>query len=114
MQVHLTCGDQPASFGYEENDAKMFAEWGVDYLKYDFCYCPDYGSENNDYKMAIARYQTMGNALKATGRPIVYQHLRVGSPFAVAYGEKRLAVSSGVFHMMLAINGMNHAMNTAR
>jgi len=68
----LTCGDQPASFGYEENDARMFAEWGVDYLKYDYCYCPDYGSENNDYKMAIARYQTMGNALKATGRPIVY------------------------------------------
>ena len=68
----MTCGDQPASFGYEENDAKMFAEWGVDYLKYDYCYCPDYGSENNDYKMAIARYKTMGDALKATGRPIVY------------------------------------------
>lgn len=68
----LTCGDQPASFGYEENDARMFADWGVDYLKYDYCYCTDYGSENNDYKMAIARYQTMGNALKATGRPIVY------------------------------------------
>jgi len=68
----MTCGDQPASFGYEANDAKMFAEWGVDYLKYDYCYCPDYGSENNDYKMAIARYKTMGDALKATGRPIVY------------------------------------------
>lgn len=68
----LTCGDQPASFGYEQNDAKMFAEWGIDYLKYDYCYCTDYGSENNDYKMAIARYKTMGDALKATGRPIVY------------------------------------------
>lgn len=68
----MTCGDQPGSFGYEENDAKMFAEWGVDYLKYDYCYCPDYGSENNDYKMAIARYKAMGDALKATGRPIVY------------------------------------------
>lgn len=68
----MTCGDMPASFGFEENDAKMFAEWGVDYLKYDFCYCPDYASLHNDYKMAIARYKTMGDALKATGRPIVF------------------------------------------
>ena len=68
----LTCGDRPGSFGYEEKDAKLFAEWGVDYLKYDFCYCPDYASLHNDYKMAIARYKAMGDALKATGRPIVF------------------------------------------
>lgn len=68
----LTCGDRPGSFGYEEKDARLFAEWGVDYLKYDFCYCPDYGSQHNDYKMAIARYKAMGDALKATGRPIVF------------------------------------------
>ena len=68
----LTCGDRPASFGYEEKDARLFAEWGVDYLKYDYCYCPDYASENNDYKMAIARYKAMGDALKATGRPIIF------------------------------------------
>ena len=68
----MTCGDQPASYGYEEKDAKMFADWGVDYLKYDYCYCNDYASLNNDYKMAISRYKTMGDALKATGRPIVY------------------------------------------
>jgi len=68
----MTCGDQPASYGYEEKDAKMFAEWGVDYLKYDYCHCPDYASLNNDYKMAISRYKTMGDALRATGRPIVY------------------------------------------
>jgi alpha-galactosidase len=68
----MTCGDRPGSFGYEEKDAKLFAEWGVDYLKYDYCYCTDYASTNNDYKMAIERYRKMGNALKATGRPIVY------------------------------------------
>jgi len=68
----LTCGERPGSYGYEEKDAKLFAEWGADYVKYDYCHCPDYGSENNDYKMAAARYQAMGNALKATGRPIVY------------------------------------------
>lgn len=68
----LTCGDRPGSFGFEEKDARLFAEWGVDYLKYDFCYCPDYGSQHNNYKMAIARYKAMGDALKATGHPIVF------------------------------------------
>ncbi len=68
----MTCGDQPGSYGYEEKDAKLFAEWGIDFLKYDYCYCNDYGSENNDYKMAIDRYKKMGDALKATGRPILY------------------------------------------
>ncbi len=68
----LTCGDMPGSYGYEEKDAKLFAEWGVDFLKYDYCYCPDLVSSNNDYKMAISRYKAMGDALKATGRPILF------------------------------------------
>ena len=67
-----TCGGMPGSFGYEENDARLFAEWGADFLKYDYCYCPDYVSANNDFMMAIARYMRMGNALKATGRPVVF------------------------------------------
>ncbi len=67
-----TCGRMPGSFGYEENDARLFAEWGVDFLKYDYCFSPDYVSANNDFMMAIARYMRMGDALKATGRPIVY------------------------------------------
>jgi len=67
-----TCGDMPGSYGYEEKDAALFAGWGVDFLKYDYCYCPDYVSANNDYKMAIARYKAMGDALKRTGRPIIF------------------------------------------
>ncbi len=67
-----TCGEMPGSYGYEEKDAQLFAEWGVDYLKYDYCFCPDYVSANNDYMMAIERYKKMGDALKATGRPIVF------------------------------------------
>ncbi|HEY9342398.1 MAG TPA: glycoside hydrolase family 27 protein [Hanamia sp.] len=68
----LTCGDMPGSYGYEEKDAKLFASWGVDFLKYDYCYVPELVSFNNDYKMAIDRYKAMGDALKATGRPILY------------------------------------------
>ncbi len=67
-----TCGEQPGSYGYEEKDAKTFAEWGVDFLKYDYCFCNDFASENNDYRMAIDRYKKMGDALKATGRPILF------------------------------------------
>src|SRR5712672_289678 len=34
---NLTCAKYPASLGHEEQDAKMYAEWGIDYLKYDLC-----------------------------------------------------------------------------
>jgi alpha-galactosidase len=67
-----TCGRQPGSFGFEDKDARLFAAWGADYLKYDYCFCVDRLSANNDYKMAIERYKRMGDALKATGRPIVF------------------------------------------
>ena len=60
-----TCGGKPASFGYEEIDARTFAEWGVDFLKYDFCYRPP-GVE------AVTLYRRMGQALRATGRPILF------------------------------------------
>ncbi|WP_018611700.1 glycoside hydrolase family 27 protein [Segetibacter koreensis] len=67
-----TCGEMPGSYGYEKKDARLFAEWGIDFLKYDYCFCPDFVSANNDYKMAISRYKAMGDALKATGRPILF------------------------------------------
>jgi alpha-galactosidase len=68
----LTCGGMPGSYGYEAKDAELFAEWGIDYLKYDYCHCPDDGSMNNDYRMAVSRYKTMGDALHVTGRPVVF------------------------------------------
>ena len=60
-----TCGGKPASYGYEDIDASTFADWGVDFLKYDFCYVPPNVNP-------VALYQRMGQALRATGRPIVY------------------------------------------
>jgi len=58
-----TCAGRPGSRGYEYQDARQYAAWGVDYLKFDWC---NTGTEN-----AEAAYTTMHNALKATGRPIV-------------------------------------------
>ncbi|MFJ4828510.1 NPCBM/NEW2 domain-containing protein [Streptomyces sp. NPDC088747] len=65
-----TCNDAgfPGALGHEYSDAQQFADWGVDYLKYDNC--------NNQGVDAISRYTTMRDALRAasrtTGRPIVY------------------------------------------
>jgi alpha-galactosidase len=59
-----TCGDYPGSEGYEIKDAKLFASWGIDYLKYDWC--------NTSGLNAEKAYTTMRDALYATGRPIVY------------------------------------------
>ncbi|MFJ6916096.1 NPCBM/NEW2 domain-containing protein [Streptomyces sp. NPDC101133] len=54
----------PGALGHEYSDARQFADWGVDYLKYDNC--------NNQGVDARQRYTTMRDALAATGRPIVY------------------------------------------
>ncbi len=60
-----TCADYPSSFDYEYIDAQTFADWGVDYLKYDFCNFPDTAN-------CKQRYRTMSMALKATGRDILF------------------------------------------
>ncbi|HEX8868117.1 MAG TPA: ricin-type beta-trefoil lectin domain protein [Lentzea sp.] len=54
------------SKGHEVQDARTFASWGVDYLKYDWCS----GSGTRDEQ--VARFTIMRDALRATGRPIVY------------------------------------------
>jgi alpha-galactosidase len=59
-----TCQKQPGSFGHEEEDAKAFASWEVDYLKYDNCY--------NNGDPPESRYPPMRDALNKTGRPIFF------------------------------------------
>lgn len=59
-----TCAGYPGSMGHEYQDARNFAAWGVDYLKYDWC-----ATGTRDAKEA---YTTMRDALFAAGRPIVF------------------------------------------
>ena len=61
----LTCAGYPSSYDHEFQDAALFASWGVDYLKYDYCNFP----KNAD---GMNRYHTMSMALKATGREICF------------------------------------------
>jgi alpha-galactosidase len=60
----LTCQKRPGSRGYEFQDARQYAAWGVDYLKYDWC---STGTQN-----APASYSIMRDALLKSGRPIVF------------------------------------------
>jgi alpha-galactosidase len=60
----MTCQKRPGSRGHEYQDAAQYASWGADYLKYDFCY--------GDFLDPRAAYETMSDALRASGRPIVF------------------------------------------
>ena len=59
-----TCGGHPGSFEHEFDDAETFAEWGVDYLKYDYCYKPD-------HIPGEVLYKRMSMALRNCGRDIM-------------------------------------------
>ncbi len=60
-----TCCSKPASYGYEEIDAQTFADWEIDFLKYDSCFVP----ASVDIP---SLYKRMGQALRMTGRDIVF------------------------------------------
>lgn len=66
-----TCACYPGSFGHEYQDAIMYASWGVDYLKYDWCYHTDINPKG--------AYRLMRDALRASGRPIFFSMCEWGS-----------------------------------
>jgi alpha-galactosidase len=82
-----TCGGYAGSLDHEVQDAKMYAQWGVDFLKYDLCSFAD-NMENFQqqhpenpmarYELMISAFRKMGDALKATGRPILYSLCQYG------------------------------------
>lgn len=67
-----TCGGHPGSFEHEFDDAETFAEWGVDYLKYDYCYKPD-------YIPGEILYKRMSTALRNCGRDIMFSACNWGN-----------------------------------
>jgi alpha-galactosidase len=80
----FTCGGYVGTYGHEEQDARTFAGWGIDYLKYDWC------SASRLYPNSGLRasYQKMGEALLRCGRPIVYSLCEYGSGEVWAWGPK--------------------------
>lgn len=68
----MTCAKRPGSIGHEYQDAKQYSNWGVDYLKEDWCNTlPGQNSESS--------YTLMRNALADSGRPIVFSICEWGS-----------------------------------
>jgi alpha-galactosidase len=65
-----TCGGYPGSLGYEKVDAKAWAEWGFDYLKYDNCYNQ---GESGTPKLSYDRYKKMGYVLHGSRFEHSYQ-----------------------------------------
>ncbi len=98
-----TCGGCAGSYGYEKQDAQIYARWGFDYLKYDWC---SYGNVidgmpgNDPYKVgalsyrggnqlitAVKPFQVMGDALKAQPRDIVYSLCQYGMSDVWKWGD---------------------------
>ncbi len=69
-----TCQQYEGSYGHEEQDARSFALWGIDYLKYDWCGAARVYTDED----MRAAYQKMGDALLKAGRPIVYSLCQYG------------------------------------
>ncbi|XP_010031355.2 alpha-galactosidase 1 [Eucalyptus grandis] len=78
---YFTCSKtMPGSLGHEEQDAKTFAAWGIDYLKYDNC--------NNDGTKPTVRYPVMTRALMKAGRPIFFSLCEWGDLHPALWGAK--------------------------
>jgi len=80
----VTCAGYEGSYGHEEQDARTFADWGIDYLKHDWCSA---GRIYNDADLRAA-YQKMGAALAKSGRPIVYSLCEYGMGDVWTWGPK--------------------------
>jgi alpha-galactosidase len=79
-----TCAGYEGSYAHEAQDAKTYAAWGVDYLKYDWC------SAGRLYKDDAMQpiYQKMAKALRSTGRPIVFSLCQYGRNDVWTWGPK--------------------------
>jgi alpha-galactosidase len=85
----MTCAKRPGSRDHEAQDARTYAEWGVDYLKYDWC--------NTDGQDTRDSYARMSQALRASGRPIVFSICEWGGtrPWLWAQGIGHLWRATG-------------------
>ncbi|XVF67071.1 hypothetical protein PTKIN_Ptkin10aG0091300 [Pterospermum kingtungense] len=78
---YFTCSKRmPGSLGHEEQDAKTFASWGIDYLKYDNCH--------NDDSKPTERYPFMTRALMKAGRPIFFSICEWGDLHPAQWGAR--------------------------
>ncbi|MBT2117183.1 glycoside hydrolase family 27 protein [Dyella sp. LX-66] len=80
-----TCAGYEGSYGHVEQDARTWAAWGIDYLKYDLCSGEGIFRQPQEVRLA---YQQMGQALRATGRRIVYSLCQYGRDDVGSWGRE--------------------------
>ena len=78
-----TCSGYPGSLGFEEQDARLWASWEIDFLKYDYCNAPMF-----DQAIAIERYTRMGEALRSSGREFLYSLCEWGNQAPHLWGRQ--------------------------
>lgn len=85
-----TCAKYEGSLGHEEQDARTYASWGIDYLKYDLCGLREQmkaaPSQEAAHKIMVDAYIKMRDALRSTGRPIVYSLCQYGNDAVWRWG----------------------------
>jgi alpha-galactosidase len=79
-----TCAGYEGSYLHEVQDAKTWASWGVDYVKYDWCSASVMFKPEDEH----AVYQIMGDALRAAGRPIVFSLCQYGQQSVQTWGAR--------------------------
>ncbi len=84
----LTCGGYTGSYGHEEQDARTFASWGVDYLKYDLCSYRKMMTDQNDPRQLMPPYEKMYRALRKQNRDIVYSLCEYGNGRVWEWGAR--------------------------
>lgn len=86
----LTCEKFPGSYQHEEQDAKTYAEWGIDYVKYDLCgfraVMKTAASPDEAHQMMVDAYAKMHKAILATGRPMVFSMCQYGNDAVWEWG----------------------------
>ncbi|PTB62533.1 family 27 glycoside hydrolase [Trichoderma citrinoviride] len=78
----LTCARYAGSLDHEMDDAQSFADWGVDYLKYDNCY---HMGRFGTPLISFERFNKMAEALKATGKNIFYSLCNWGEDYSYSW-----------------------------
>lgn len=81
-----TCGGCTGSYGYEETDARSYAEWGFDYLKYDWCSYGDHAYGSGQWRFMYP-YLIMGRALSVQKRDIIFSLCEYGCENVASWGN---------------------------
>ena len=78
-----TCSGYPGSLGFEDQDASLWAAWGINFLKYDYCHAPLF-----DQAIAIERYTRMGEALLNSGGEFLFSLCEWGNQAPHLWGRQ--------------------------